>query len=277
MKLPLVCGLLSLMMTGVLGPSAIAQEKAQTDSSSEVAEYLKIARAQTELVRLQDVETGADIERVENPVYRYSEPVRGIVQGTMWVWGRKGRPAAVLELIRYDGNNDWFAFHATSDNLIKLTAKTGQTWTPKSSDLKFQPLPEAPTPADSPAGRLRQMKEFSRKFSAHEIHRGRHELRVLTTPVYRYEDRDQKLIDGALFVIAHETALEATLFLEAVQPDDAAKPIWQFAVGRSGTAEIVVLYDDKKVHHLPAVEVIPPPPTESYWRMQVHVTKETSK
>lgn len=248
----------------------------KADSSSEAAEQIKVARANTALFKIQDDETGENIERVENPVLRYAEQSRGNTRGTVWLWGRKGRPAAVLEMIRNEGQ-DWFCFHATADRPIKLTAKTGQTWTPKSSDLKFQPLPGAPSPADSPAARMRQMKEFVRKFSAHEIwEKRRDELRLLPAAVHRYDDPDQKLIDGAIFMIALGTHPEATLFLEAVHPADQPKPLWQFAVGRSGAAEIVVSYDDKEVHHVPLIETFPPA-TNSYWRMVLKVEEPGSK
>ncbi len=265
------CCLAGLMMIGL---SAVAQESSTTDSAAEAAEQMKIARTNVTLFRIQDVETGADIERIENPVLRYAEPVRGPTHGTVWLWGRKGRPAAVLEMIREANRQDWFCFHATTDTPIKLTAKTGQTWTPKSSDLKFKPLPDAPPPADSPAGRMRQMKEFSRKFSSHEIWlNARHEMRLLPAPLHRYEDLDHRLLDGAIFAIVVGTHPEATLFLEAIQPVDEAKPTWQFAVGRSGAAEMVVYYDDKEVHHLPHIETFPPS-TNSYWRMVLKVGEQ---
>lgn len=271
MKFLLVSFCVSLMLSGANGSPTIAQESAKLDSATAAAEHIKIARANAALFRIQYAETEEDIERVENPVLRYTEPVRGPTRGTVWIWGRQGRPVAVLEMIREAGRQDWFCFHATSDKPIKLTAKTGQTWTPKSSDLKFQPLPDAPQPADSTAGRMRQMKEFARKFSAHEIWlNARNEMRVLPVPLHRYEDRDRQLLDGAIFGIALGTHPEATLFLEAFQPADKANPIWQFAVGRSGAAEMVVLYDDKEVHHLPHIETFPPP-TNSYWRMVLKV------
>src|SRR5262249_28919455 len=157
------------------------------------------------------------------------------------------------EMIR-EGNKDWYCFHATSDRPIRMLAQTGQVWTPKSSDLRFQPLPNAPPPADSPSRRTRQMKEFVQKFSAHEFWlNGRHEMRVLPAAVHRYDDKEQQLIDGAMFVIAVGTHPEATLFLEAARPDDTDQPIWRFAVGRSGAAEMVVNYDDKEVAHLPRI------------------------
>jgi hypothetical protein len=233
-------------------------------------EQVKLARAQLALFRVQNLASGEEITRVENPVLRYSDPARGDVDGTLWIWGNQGRPAAVLELFRVRGEpayDFWYGFHATTAEPFKLTAQSGQTWTPKSSDLSFLPLPATPPPADSSAGRMAQMRSLVRSFSAHEFwQKGRHELRLLAAPVHRYEDRERGLIDGALFVIAHGTHPEATLFLEAVQGADKNEPLWQFAIGRSGAAEIVVLYNDKEVHHLPAIASFPPP-TSSYWRM----------
>jgi hypothetical protein len=261
---------------GLLSPTALAQEPASTESASEAAEQLWTARANTALISIQDAESGFEIERVEDPVLRYTEPVRGNVYGTLWVWGDTGRPAAVLELIRYgdpksDFRLDWFCFHATTDRPIKLTARSGQVWTPQSSDLKFQSVPRTPVPAETPAARMGQMKQFARRFSAHEFYTsGRVEMRVLPSAVHRYDDRERGLIDGAIFVIAEGTHPEATLFLEAVQPAGESHPVWQFAIGRSGAAEMVMFYDDQEVHRLPNIETFPAA-TSSYWRMMIKV------
>jgi hypothetical protein len=107
---------------------------------------------------------------------------------------------------------------------------------------------------------MRQMKAFLQNFSAHQLWTwpdgdgSRHELRVLPAAVHRYEDPDQQLIDGALFIIAQGTNPEATVFLEAVQPLDAAQPLWQFGIGRTSLAEQIVSYEDKEVYHDPAVK-----------------------
>jgi hypothetical protein len=101
-------------------------------------------------------------------------------------------------------------------------------------------------------------------------------MRNVARWLHRYEDRDRQLLDGAIFAIALGTHPEATLFLEAVQPADEAKPIWQFAVGRSGAAEMVVLYNDKEVHHVPLIETFPPP-TNTYWRIVLKVGEPGGK
>jgi hypothetical protein len=162
---------------------------------------------------------------------------------------------------------NWFCFHATTGRPIKLTAQSGQTWTPRASDLKFQPLPGASPPAKTAAARLGQMKQLARRFTAHEFYTsGRVELRLLPAAVHRYADLEQGLIDGAIFVLAEGTHPEATLFVEAVEPAGDAKPAWQFAIGRSGAAEMVIYLGDKEVHRLPAIDTFPPA-TSSYWRM----------
>lgn len=276
-----------LLMSGL---SLLAQDKpaapaTESDEAKHSREQLQLSLEQVAPLRLQHAETGAEIERVAHPVLRFTAPLWGNHHGTVWVWGKRGRPAAVLEMCQQKDDGVWvLAFHATTDTPIKLPMPTGQTWMPKSNNLKFQPLPNAPPPAETPTGRLRQMKALAQKFSAHQLWTwregdgSRHELRLLTTPVHRYEDRDQQLIDGALFLIAQGTNPEATLFLEAVQPANEAKPIWQFGIGRTSFAEHFVNYEDQEVYHDPPVkhdEIFNS--TNSYWRTKSKLDEKGGK
>jgi hypothetical protein len=265
-----------LFVSGVPLP---AQDKpvvliGESEEAKRSHEELQICLDHVAPMKLQHAETGVVIERVANPVLRFGAPIFGNHHGTLWVWGQRGRPVAVLEMCQQMNDGLWHqACHATTDLPVKLTMSDGQTWTPKASNLKFQPLPGAPVPADTPAARLRQMKTFVQRFSAHQLWTwelgdgSRHELRMLPTPVHRYEDREQHLIDGALFIVAQGTNPEATLFLEAVQPDESAKPIWQFGVGQTSLAENVVFYENKEIHHGRAANHAEAAVgTSSYWR-----------
>ena len=261
------------------GQSLLAQEKKDSPASEadEVAlarDQMRLSREQVGLLKFQHAKTGAEIERVEHPVLRFTAPLWGGHHGTVWVWGKRGRPVAVLEMFRQPDGRLWNqAFHGTSDVPFKLTATNGETWTPEANSLKIQRLPNAPPPADTPAGRIRQMKSFAQKFTAHEFwttlpDNPRYELRLIASPVHRYEDREKQLIDGALFIIAQDTNPEITLFLEAVQPADEAKPVWQYGLGRTGLAEIVVLYEEKEVFRAPPLRTEVFPKTNPYWRMK---------
>lgn len=288
MKRCLVCCLLSgiIVLTSVAlsGLSLLAQNTpidkptaptGESESAKRAREELQVCLDHVAPMKLQHAETGAVIERMPNPVLRFGAPMFGNHHGALWVWGKRGRPAAVLEMAQQGNDRLWHhACHSTTDAPIKLTMPTGQVWTPKSNSLTFKSLPGAPVPGDTPFARMRQMKSFVQKVTAHQLWTwqygdgSRHELRMLPTPVHRYDDVDQQLIDGALFIVAQGTNPEATLFLEAVQPAGEDRPSWRFAVGQTSLAENVVFYEDREIHHgRPAnlEEVLLG--TSTYWRL----------
>ncbi len=257
----------------------------ESDEAKRSREELRLALEQVAPIRLANAETGVEIERIDHPVFRHSAPLWGGHHGTVWVWGKCGRPVAVLEMFQVLEQRVWYhQFHATADLPIKMRMSNGETWTPKESNVRFQPLAGTPSPAETPSARMRQMKGIVQKITAHQLWSwkggdgARHELRLLTTPVHRYDDRDQQLIDGALFIIAQGTNPEATLFLEAVARVDEPKPIWQFGIGRTSNAEIFVSYDDQVIHHDPAVnmdEILAK--TSSHWRTTAKIKSKESQ
>ena len=76
------------------------------------------------------------------------------------------------------------------------------------------------------------MRELTRDFSA-SIGRKvyRHELRLLTQPLYRYEHKEGQVLDGALFAFAEGTDPELLLLVEARQRKDQPAE-WQYAPAR---------------------------------------------
>jgi hypothetical protein len=50
------------------------------------------------------------LERLAEPVYRFDDPARQNLDGTVWAWGRSGRPAALLTFAKTrapDGSFRW--------------------------------------------------------------------------------------------------------------------------------------------------------------------------
>jgi hypothetical protein len=73
----------------------------------------------------------------------------------------------------------------------------------------------APSAADTADKRLLQMKTLVREFSISEQYFDQQvALRLLPRPVYRYQDEDTGLIDGALFNFAHGTNPEILAVIE---------------------------------------------------------------
>src|SRR5262245_6325195 len=67
------------------------------DEANRSREDLQGALEQVGPMRLRNLETDADIDRVEHPVLQYSAPMWGGHHGSLWIWGPRGRPVAVLE------------------------------------------------------------------------------------------------------------------------------------------------------------------------------------
>jgi hypothetical protein len=90
------------------------------------------------------------------------------------------------------------------------------------------------------------MKTLARRFKAHEIFKGRFELRLLSKPVHRYSDEQSGLIDGTAFIWSRGSDPEVLLLIELAQ-GDAGKPRWQYAFARIGSAELHASLDGEEV------------------------------
>jgi hypothetical protein len=96
------------------------------------------------------------------------------------------------------------------------------------------------------------------------------ELRLLTTPVYRYASEKQAVTDGALFAFARGTDPEVFLLIEARQGDDAVQ--WQYALARFvGHAALRAEHDGReiwKVDRLPTEVNLDP--RQPYFAVRKH-------
>ena len=156
-----------------------------------------------------------EAERVKEPIFTFSEPTRETGHlGTLWVWGTKGRPIALLSQNKAYEKPVWgFELAALSEG-VSVVMHDGWKWSPKSA-LKMSPFKDAPRAADSDAKRLSQMKSLVQKFTITEQYLNESfELRLLPSPIYRYQDEKIGLIDGGLFNFAHGTNPEALAVIE---------------------------------------------------------------
>jgi hypothetical protein len=108
--------------------------------------------------------------------------------------------------------------------------------------LTMRPLPGAGQPALTPAARLGQMRQFTRRFKVSESYQGiTVECRLLAQPIDRYQSEDGTIVDGALFAFANGTNPEIGLFIEA------SKAGWSYGLARLCAAESKVELDGKEV------------------------------
>lgn len=191
----------------------------------------------------------------EQPILRWSNPEQGQVYGNVFLWTQRGRPVVVGSLFK------WFSpfthmsneFHSLSLGEISAKNDSREVWRPTQPGVAFAAIPDAPAVAATPAGRLTQMRQLARQFTARSIDRKdvKSELRPLTQPVYRYEiEKDSAdLLDGALFVFVQGTDPEVWLLLEAQKPDEQTIPQWKFAIARMNSIEFHVEHNGRQIWH----------------------------
>jgi hypothetical protein len=217
-------------------------------------EALQLTReaAQTYQFRLQ-TDGQAELALHPQPVLQWSNPVAGEIYGNVFLWTADGRPEVVASL------HKWYSpfthasheFQSLSLGPLQAVHNGRIVWRPERGGVELKPVPEAPTPADAPAGRLRQMRGIARQFSAEKTDREgvQRELRLLTQPIYRYESEQKGLIDGALFVFVQGTDPEVFLLLEARR--ETAGTTWQYGLTRMNSVRFEVQHNGREVFSAP--------------------------
>lgn len=184
------------------------------------------------------------------PIFRYTDPTFSYVAAALWRLGPEGRPRAIVstELHRdfFGSPRIVFEYLALSEAPFSVTSRAAR-WTPAEGALDFAPVPDVSAPAETPERRLRQMRNIARRFTASQGNGGSlTELRLLPTPILRYEESDAERADGAIFLYALGTNPELALFVES----DGEK--WTFSAGRlSAAKQIVLTIEDETLWQAP--------------------------
>ena len=200
------------------------------------------------------------IELLAEPVYLWEDAARRFSEGSMWLWGKSGRPVALLTTsIQQKGPTiRYWLCETTSLSAAPLAVAVpgGQVWKPGPS-LETRPIPKAPEFGGDESKRLRQMKELARRFKAFEFYEPaegappeRYELRLLTQPIHRYADAQAGMIDGAMFLFCYGQNPEVVLLIEA-RREGVREPVWSYGLARTGAARLITTLDDAEVWQQP--------------------------
>ena len=184
------------------------------------------------------------------PVFAWSNPVGyGQQSGHIFVWTYAGRPEVIGTVFSVkEQDKKRFAvheFHTLSEQRLYPTTPpyNAEKWEPQVG-IEFGIAAEVSPPADSSIARLRQLKAIARSFAAKTIDAGGKEqqLRLLTTPLLRYEPTVGKIFDGAIFsmVSSDGTDPEVLLMIEAQKNTTSQASLWRFAAVRFSDKDIQV-------------------------------------
>ena len=255
---------------------AASPERAKIDA--ERARHLERMRKLAGTIRVlaDPKQTDSSVMLKEEPVLRYSDSTRQTHESTLWIWSGGGRPTAILAVEYYPmgptGPRWLYEIASLSTQPIAAECEGHFRWTAMGPGLKLQTRADAPPPADKETRRLAQMTELRNRFSAYEkaTVEGRIELRPVATPLVRYSNPKEDLLDGAIFALASGTNPEVLLVLEAQGAKGTAA--WQYAlVHMTGEAATVQL-DGKEVWKQPGDN--PPAVRPSYINGYIEAKKE---
>lgn len=247
------------LLAALIGPAASAQDDAEDrDKSALRLETMRRWAKEVKVFEITAGEPGPPLPLRPEPLLRYSNPLTHVVDGTLWLWGERGRPAAALKLGLLGptpGRRVWdFKVSALSPKTIEVEFGDGRRWSSRPpGELQPRAVPDAPGPAGSPAQRLTQARAIARRFSVslRTPKPGRIQQRLLTQPLDRYGDPEAGLLDGMLFAFVGATNPNVFLILEAWS-EDAKFRAWRYAFARLNNIEETAFLDGKPVWNVPS-------------------------
>lgn len=243
-------------------PAPSAKDTEDEERARRLAETKELAHSlKVVAVDEQGKETPATL--VQEPLHRWTDPTRAFSAGSLWAWKVSGRPVAVVGIELYA---HWsLEFVSLSTGLVK--AEDGSIrWAPTKAGVTFNAIPDAPAPAATEAGRLRQMRDLAPRFSGREYwDKKYYPLRLLPHPIDRYSDPASGVVDGALFIYANGTNPEILLMIEARRTGDGP-PQWSFAAAPLSHAEVILKVGARDVWKSPSKDTGQPiRPSDPYY------------
>ncbi len=262
MKLKLITAAVCLCL---LSGAASAQ---QVDDEKLVDKWMKFyAERAAKYEMVVDDDSDRKLELRDTPLLRYTNPVRQRGQhGAVFAWTLDGRPQVIGTIWSIiDQKNNGLRrvaheLHSLSPSSLAVTrppAVQGRlntnrvvgSWQPPKPGAEFQKLEtELPAPTTATA-RLAQMRRLAKKFTAVVIDRksGKpNPLRLLTSPLMRYQSKENGVVDGTVFAFTLATDPELFLVLEC-RAGEGEELVWHYAPARFTGLALRLNFDDQQV------------------------------
>lgn len=195
--------------------------------------------------------------------YKWSNAARPILgERLCLLYIHEGRPLASCKIYP-DGQSITHVFISMSNHKLVCKQEDSVVWTPPKCELDFKKIPGLEQSSASATRRQSELKTIARDFSSDmgqgeaQRQKANPELRLLPTPIYRYEVTDSGadgVVDGAVFAfVADGGNPETLLLLEAIR--NGPEFFWQYSFSRRSNAKLSGLHKQIKVWE---VEFIPP-------------------
>ncbi len=185
------------------------------------------------------------------PVLTWDNPIAGTLGKFRTVLFIQDGQAKAACCIWSSANNQLYhEFGSLTRKGLRGQLNGAKKWAMDAGSVEFRPVPKCDPPAEDRRRRLLQIKKLIERFTAIETKSRKFEptkehLRLLTTPLYRYEKERDQIVDGAVFGFVHTTDPEALVVLEAVRSGDSAR--WEYTFVRRTTMPVIGKLDKEQV------------------------------
>jgi hypothetical protein len=224
--------------------------------SGNAAKAAEFAAAEAVRYEIRHADGGKQsLKLLPQPVLRWSNPLRGEVHGSVYLWTRDGCPEATASVYQFFHRNQLnIELVSLSEAPLEARRNGRVRWSP-GPGLKYAPLPGGPEPAAAVDARQLQMRALARKFTGYLAEPGEAddkltELRLMANPLHRYEATDGSGREGAVFALVTTTDPEIVLVIESRKGKAGREWVW--AAARMHFRPLQLKLADKVVWEVPA-------------------------
>jgi hypothetical protein len=244
------------VLLAMFAAGALAQEPAEEAKVRE--ERLAVMKDQAAAYGLTLNKSETKLSLHDEPILRFSNPVSGVPDGIVAMWKDGQRPAVVAQVFQTKSGLWVHEVQSLAADGLTMAQGAKTFWQPGEPYEAFRRLEDVADAAPSSARRLVQMKGIAAEFAAADDFKintsdqetTRHALRMLPTPVYRYNDPETGIEDGAVFAFVHGTDPEVFLVLES-RSDKAGTPGWHYTLAPMTCWAVTVERKGRQVWSLP--------------------------
>jgi hypothetical protein len=253
----LVCLALAAALAAAMPQaSTVPADKDKEELTGNAAKAAEFAAAEAVRYDIRHADGGKQaFKLVPRPLLRWSNPLRGEVHGSVYLWTHDGCPAAIASAYQFF-HRDQLNVELVSLSDVPLKAERNKRvrWTPEAG-VKFAAIPGAPEPGATAEARQLQTRALARKFTGYLSEPGEKddtltELRLMTTPLHRYEATSDSGREGATFAFVTTTDPEIVLLIESRKTATGRE--WAWAAARMHFRPLHLKLADKVVWEVAA-------------------------
>ncbi len=217
------------------------------DGEDAAARFTKLATKLAASYTIQAGETSLTLR--QEPVLTWTDPENGEIYGGVYLWSDRGRPGAIASIYKWyrPYTHSTHEFQSLSIDPIVGTRAGQNDWRCSKPGVQWKPVPKAPSGGRTTTQRLTQMRLIAKKFTLELIDKDGSvdQLRLLSQPLYHFDQPVGNAVQGTLFAFARGTDPEAFLLLEFRDEDGISKLHYSFA--RSNFLPTIARYDSAEV------------------------------